>query len=210
MISQLDMQEIEQYRNGRVNIMVRSRVLVFMIGFCLGMVFFLWKKRYIVEESGILGQELFLQLTRISLEQFELLKYIVRSRGIQFFVVILVACSRRVNLMISILLTYCGFMTAIFMLTSVYHYDMKGIVLCLLMIFPHGIFYLILLCILFHKKEDDDTKYYHKGIGIREKGFYKLLTETMKWVVIIILFIVGVMAECYINPILVTKFAMFL
>ena len=210
MISQLEVREIERYRDGSENIMVRSRVLVFMTGFCLGMIFFLWKKRYIVEESGILGQELFLQLTRINLEQYELLKYIVKCRGMQVCILILAACSRRINLMISMLLTYGGFAAAIFMLTSVYHFDMKGIVLCLLMLFPHGIFYLIFLCILFHKKESDDTKYYHKSRGIREKGFYKVLTEAIKWVVIIILFIVGVMTECYINPILVTKFAMLL
>lgn len=210
MINQLEFQEVEQYRKVSENIMVRSRVLVFMTGFCLGMVFFLWKKRYIVEESGILGQELFLQLTRMSLEQYELLKYIVRNRGIQCLVLILAACSKRINLMLSAVLTYGGFTVAIFMLTSVYHYDMKGILLCLLILFPHGIFYLILLCILFHKKNDDDTKYYHKSNGIKEKGFYKLLTEIVKWVVIIILFIVGVMAECYINPILVRRFAMLL
>lgn len=210
MINQLEIQEIEQYRKVSENIVIRSRVLVFMTGFCLGMMFFLWKKRYIVEESGIIGQELFLQLTRISLEQYELLKYIVRNRGIQFLLLILAASSRRVNLMLSMLLTYGGFVTSIFMLTSVYRYDIKGIILCLLMLFPHGIFYLFLLCILFHKKNEDDTNYYHKSNGIKEKRFYKLLTEIIKWVVIIILFIVGVVAECYINPAFVTKFAMLL
>lgn len=210
MISQLEMQEIGQRSNGTANIILKSRGIVFMTGFCLGMMFFLWKKKYIVNESGILGQELFLQLTRMSLEQYELLKYITKSRGIQFLILMLVSCSKRVNFLLSMLLSYGGFATALFMLTSVYRYDMKGLVLCFLLIFPHGIFYLILLIILFHKKLDDDTKYYHKSRGIKGIGFYKVLTEAVKWVVIIIAFAVGVIAECYINPVLVKRFAMLL
>lgn len=210
MISQLDVHEIKRYGNVRGNIMIRNRMLVFFTGFCLGMMFFLWKKTYITDKSGFLGQEVFVQLVRIQLEQYELIKYIVRNRGIQFCILILAACNRRINRIVNILLTYGGFLTAIFMLTLAYRYGVKGIFLWLLMIFPHGIFYLILFCILFHKKEDDDTKYYHKSNWIKEKRYYKVLTEIVKWIVIIMLFVMGVVAECYICPILVTRFAMFL
>lgn len=210
MVSQLDVREIQHYNKESSNIIVRSRVFVFLMGFCLGMMFFLWKKRYIVDQSGILGQELFEQLTRITFEPYELLKYIIKNRGTQFLMLTLIACSRRKNLWIGILLAYGGFIAAILLLTSVYHYNMKGIMLCLLMGFPHGICYLMFLCILFHKKEEDDTKYYHKSHEIREKGFYKILTKVVKWVVIIALFVLGVIVECYINPILVIKFSMLL
>lgn len=209
MTEQLEYTNYRQIERKRINMIPQSRLLVFMTGFCLGMMFFLFQRSYIVEESGLLDDEWMRQVQRVKLKKMDFLLYIKDVRLIQMILVFMASVSRMAKFFLYCGIGYMGFAAGVIMLTSVYRYDMKGLLFCFFIFFPHGIFYLLICWIFFYKVMGNSAYYEHNNSLIKQKKWYKWLTGILLIVIIFGFFMLGILTEAYVNPTIVQKIALF-
>lgn len=196
----------------RKNTVPDGRVLVFLTGFCLGMVFF-----YL---SGIklMGEERFpaaLSIDNISkLHDFNfyaagLFEYVTVKRMGQLIFMLICATSFMRVIFSYAILGWGGFEIGIVMFSLVYQYGLKGLLLSVMLVIPHGIFYFASFMLLFDKNWIGDKKAYHNYSAIMENGLHNKITKLKKTVVILSLWGIGILSEVYINPEIMKKIALF-
>lgn len=182
------------------NTMPNGRILVFMTGFCLGMVFFYLSDKIFAKESGLLDYARICQLQEFTSHKEGLLQYVMSVRLRQFIFLLLCTTSVFGGILLYTILGWYGFELGILLFTAVYQYGVKGLLFCLLMFFPHGIFYLLIFLICIHKYGESNTKYYHKNVRINQ----------IKTVLLVLLLLsLGILCETYINPGIVHKLSLF-
>lgn len=193
------------------NTMPDSRMLVFMIGFCLGMVFF-----YLVRSTGrndnpfdeILSTERLTQLDSFLAYKSGLFEYVAGVRIGQLIVLLLCATSAIGGILAYGILGWCGFELGLMSFAAVYQYGITGLLFAVAMFLPHGIFYLISLLMLFNRRWKVDKKYYHNSDKITKGSWHKKVTELRRILGALLIFFVGVLSEIYINSELLRKIAL--
>lgn len=188
-----------------------SRVLVFLTGFCLGMVFF-----YLSGIKLIGGQYFPAALSAdniVRLHDFDfytagLFEYVMYKRLGQFVLLLICATSFFRKAFSYAFLGWGGFELGIMTFTLVYQYGLKGILLSLTLLIPHGIFFLVVFLLLFHKYWTGDEKAYHNDRVVTEKGLHKKITKVRKAIIILALWLIGILSEVYINPEIIRKIAL--
>ena len=167
-----------------------NRVLVFLTGFCIGMVFF-----YL---SG--GQN-----SSAGVNRPGFLEYVMGLRLKQLLFGVICALSSVGGLMAYFIIGWCGFGIGLMIFTLVYQYSMKGILLAFSMCLPQGIFYCILFLVIFRRYWVSDKKCCHNEATIKVEG-QRQRRETAKTVVLaVLLFGMGILCEVYINPEIMRK-----
>lgn len=185
----------------RKNTVPDSRVLVFLTGFCLGMVFF-----YL---SGIkmIGEERFPlacstdNIARLSDFHFYtagLFEYVTLKRLGQLIVLLICATSFLRGIFSYAILGWSGFEIGIVLFSFVYQYGLKGLLFAVMLFIPQGIFFGLSFLLLFDKSWAGDKKDYHNR-----------LTKMKKTGVILLLWGLGILTEVYINPEIVKKISLF-
>jgi len=188
------------------NTMPDSRILVFLTGFCIGMVFF-----YLLRGNNTtpFDKEQLMWLQNINLNYTGLLEYIFGLRFGQLAFCAICALSTLGGVLAYLIMGWYGFELGVIIFSLVYQYGMKGIFLTISMFVPQGIFYVIAFLLIFHKCWNSNGKYYHKEETITKKGRLDKLNKIKKPAIILCVFGMGVLCEVYINPILVKKIALF-
>ena len=190
------------------NTMPDNRVLVFLTGFCIGMVFFYLTGGQNVSEKGILDSSHLTLMQDFEPNQSGLFEYVIGLRMKQLiFGVICSLCSIGGLLAYSIM-GWCGFELGLMIFTLVYQYGVKGIFLTFSMFLPHGIFYCITFLIIFRKYWADDKKSCHNEGTIKGKGRHQKVEAVKTIVLVLVAFSIGVLCEIYINPEIMRKMAM--
>lgn len=177
-----------------------TRILVFMTGFFLGLVFFYFAGKQLIEDSGILSKEYIEPLKNFTMNQNGYLFYIAGIRIKQFAFVIFCTLSIWAGCCLYVLLGWGGFQLGILFFAAMYQYGMLGVFYCTFMLLPHDIFYFLAFMKVLNRKLLSDKKYYHKNINItcnKVKNVY----ENIKLIfLVLILLCLGILSECYINP----------
>lgn len=188
-----------------------TRVLVFLTGFCFGMVFF-----YLAGIKMIGGQYLPAALSTdniVKLHDFDfnaagLLEYVTYKRLGQFIFLLICATSFLRGAFSYAILGWGGFELGVMIFTLVYQYGLKGLLFSITLLIPHGIFFLVVFLLLFHGYWAGNEKTYHNDNAVTEKGLHNKITKVKKAVIILVLWIIGMLSEVYINPEIVRKIAL--
>ena len=162
-------------------------IIILAVGFLIGIIY-----QNVLSSRNMLTVELF---HRDKLQQYlqtqvvaeKYLWYVVKSRVMILAIVCLLSCIRWKKMLVVSFLLIIGFFGGILTVSATLQLGMKGILLCLAGIFPQGIFYgtmyWILITYWFYYPE-------------RQWNRVKILFLT-------VLFVVGIIVEVYVNPLLV-------
>lgn len=189
------------------NTMPDSRILVFLTGFCAGMVFFYMLRG---KDAGVFGwadQEHLARLRDFEVYQSGLFEYVSGLRIKQLFFCIICSLSTISGALAYAIMGWYGFEAGLIVFSLVYQYGIKGILLTFSMFLPHGIFYMIVFLAIFSRAWGRSAGSCHNGAteNVRHKKM-----ERMKRIVLVLgLFLIGMLCEIYINPELIKKVALF-
>lgn len=187
-----------------------SRVLVFLTGFCLGMVFFYLSGARLVGGQYIpaaLSSEQIARLHDFDFNAAGLFEFIMCKRLGQLFLLLICATSILRGVFSYAMLGWGGFELGVMMFTLVYQYGLKGLLLSLLLLVPHGIFFVGVFLLLFQKIWLGDKNALHNDTAITENRFHNQFTKVRKAIVILALWLAGILSEIYINPEIIKKIA---
>ena len=177
-----------------------SKILVFMTGFFLGLVFFYFTGKQLITDTGLLSEEYIEPLKHFSMNQSRYLFYIVEVRMKQVLFVLFCSLSVWAGCCLYALLGVAGFQLGILFFAAMYQYGMLGVFYCIFMLLPHGIFYFLAFMKLLNRKLASDKKYYHKDINITYNKVKKIYESVKLILAILLLLCLGILSECYINP----------
>ncbi len=180
-----------------------NRVLVFLTGFCAGMVFFYLTGGKNAGEGSMLDGEHLALLQDFEVNRLGLFEYVAGVRLRQFCVIC--ALSSVGGLMAYSIMGLCGFEVGLLIFTLVYQYSMKGILLTFSMILPQGIFYAILFLIIFRKYWTSDKKSCHNEVTVKSERHRQRLDRIKTVVLGTLMFCIGILSEVYINPEIMRK-----
>ena len=191
------------------NTMPDNRVLVFLTGFCIGMVFFYLSGGQHSGTRGLLDNEHLVLMQNFEADQSGLFEYVISLRMKQLLFGVICALSSVGGLLAFSMVGWCGFEIGLMIFSLVYQYGIKGIFLTFSMFLPHGIFYCIVFLILFRKYWTGNKKCCHKEETIKGRGSRQLLEAVKTVLLILAVFCVGILCEIYINPEIMRKIALF-
>lgn len=182
-----------------------NRVLVFLTGFCVGMVFFYLTGGQHTSAAGLLDREHLMLMQDFEVNRLGLFEYVVGLRLKQFLFCVVCALSSVGGLMAYSVMGWCGFEIGLIIFTLVYQYGMKGILLTFSMVLPQGIFYCILFLVIFRGYWTGDKKCCHKEMTIKGERSRQRISRIQTVVLGILMLAAGVLCEVYINPEIMRK-----
>lgn len=194
------------------NTMPDGRILVFLTGFCIGMVFFYFSRGkgfQIGEQVGLMNREHLVLFQNFEVDRRNLFEYVFTIRTRQLLFCAICALSTIGGVLAYSIIGWYGFEAGLIIFSLVYEYGIKGILLTFSMFLPHGIFYIIIFLIIFNRFWMNDKKCYHNEETVMTDKCRKKLEILKRIVVIIVIFGVGFLCEIYINPEIVRKIAAF-
>lgn len=185
-----------------------NRVLVFLTGFCAGMVFFYLAGGQGTGAGSLLDREHLTLMQNFEVNRQGLFEYVTGLRVRQLIFGAICALSSVGGLMAYSIMGWCGFETGLIIFSLVYQYGIKGIFLTFSMFLPHGIFYCIVFLIIFRKYWASDKKCCHNEETIKKKDRHHRMESVKTAVLVLALFSAGILCEVYINPEIMRKLAL--
>jgi hypothetical protein len=161
-----------------------KRALVFAIGGVLGIVSF-----YLLGGGNIILSGSFWSSSFSVTEHTGLFQYVFSIRFKQLMFLLICSFSYFGNLMAYGTLGVMGFEFVLIFLSFVYNYKLKGILISIAMLLPQGIFYILLLTIIFERCYDDGKPSIYKEKAI---ALWKIIMG-------VILFLLGFLCETCMN-----------
>lgn len=189
-----------------------SRVLVFLTGFCLGMVFFYFSGIKLMGAGRLPAAFSMDNISRLHDFDFYaagLFEYVTGVRLGQLLLMFICVTSTMRVLFSYAILGWAGFELGIMMFTLVYQYGLKGLLLSVLLLIPHWLFFFAVFLLLFNRYWSGDKTAYHNYGTITENGLQNKFTKVKRIAVILLLWLVGILSEVYINPEIIKKIALF-
>ena len=117
----------------------------------------------------------------------EYLIYVAKIRLLPFLWLLLLGCLKWKKLLVSIVVTWTGFLVGILTVSAVIQLGIKGIVICIVGMFPHMLFYAM-------------------AYGIYLVYLFRYPTKqwnVQKTIFVVLTLFLGLILEVYLNPILV-------
>lgn len=185
-----------------------NRVLVFLTGFCVGMVFFYLTGGKNANAGNVLDSEHLSLMQNFEVNRLGLFEYVMGLRLKQLLFGVICALSSIGGLMAYSIMGWCGFELGLIIFTLVYQYGIKGILLTFSMFLPQGICYGILFLVIFRKYWKSDKKCCHNEVTIKSETQHQRMERVKTFVLILLLFGAGVLCEVYFNPEIMRKVAL--
>lgn len=161
-----------------------------MLGFLIGIVYANLISKDYIASIGIFSDFFLSQYSQAEIDVMEYMWYIIRVRVIPLALVAALGCTRIRKGIVGGFLAWTGFCAGMIMTSAVLKMGVKGLILCLIALTPHFLFYaagyLVLLWYLFTYPEARWN-----------------LAKTVSMALFIA---VGVLLECYVNPIIMELF----
>ncbi len=186
-----------------------SRVLVFLTGFCIGMVFFYLSNGKSMSSGGLLDRDHLIRLQSFEVNQSGLFEYVVGLRLRQLVFCVICSLSSISGLLAYSIMGWYGFEAGLIIFSLVYQYGIKGIFLTFSMFLPQGAFYVIAFLIIFGRHWISDTKSCHKEETIKGSRRHKKMENLKRIILVLVVFGIGILSEIYVNPEIVRKMALF-
>lgn len=168
----------------------RYFVLFYMLGFFIGILYTNILAKDYIAAMGIFNEYFLSQYSQMEVNIEEFLWYVIRIRVVPVVLVCALGCTRMKKGVVTAFLLWTGFSSGMILTSAVMKMGVKGIILCLIGMTPHFFCYvaayMILLWFLFH---------YPQGKWTLPKTVCFLLLAAL-----------GILLECYVNPILMKMF----
>lgn len=168
----------------------RYFVLFYMLGFMLGILYANFLSKDYIASQGILSGFFLKQYVQTEVEVGEYFWYVLKLRAMPVIFAGALGCTKARKAVVTAGLLWTGFSSGMMLTAAVMQMGVKGIILCLAALLPHVIFYvsacLILFWYLFHYPE---TKW-----------------NLSKTVCFGLLYMLGILLECYVNPVILKAF----
>lgn len=189
-----------------------GRVLVFLTGFCLGMVFFYLSGVKLIGEECLpaaLSMENISRLHDFDFNSAGLLEYVADIRIGQLILLLICASGIAKRFFAYIILGWGGFEIGIVMFTLLYQYGLKGFLFSIMLLFPHWIIFFIVFCIIFFNGIESNVITYHNPCTITWGDIHNRISKLKRIFLIIFLWCIGILSEVYINTEIIKKAAIF-
>ncbi len=193
--------------------MLDGKNLLFMTGFCAGMLFFYLAGDSFCREVGKMFLETLLQMQRLEPVPQSLFLYILECRTRQVLLLGIIAVGKLSKPSFYSMITLAGFATGVLMLLAAYQLGFLGILISVGMVFPQMILYFKVFKLLFEEYyygSDGNANNYHKNSALTVDGWHKIRLILWKVLRCIVYVLIGVLLETYINTWLMQKILLFL
>lgn len=165
-------------------------VLFYMLGFLVGIFYAnVFSKDYIAS-MGIFNEFFLSQYAQTDVVMGEYMWYVVRVRVLPLVLIGALSCTRLRKSVVVCFLAWTGFSSGMILTSAVMKMGLKGVILCLMSLTPQFVFYiaayLVLLWYLF--------------------DYPKAKWNLTKTTFFLTLLGMGIILECYVNPILMKMF----
>lgn len=162
-------------------------IIILAVGFFVGILY-----ENIVSKSQGMSIELFQsyflkQFAQVEIVAEEYLWYVARARVVPFLLLLLLGCLRWKKTIVSICISWAGFLFGIVIVSSVIQLGIKGILFCLAGMLPHMIFYVL-------------------AYGIYMLHLYRYPSRQWngtKTIFIVLMMFLGIVLETYLSPIII-------
>lgn len=168
---------------------IKSQLLIIFsaVGFLLGILY-----QNLISTKSSISVEL---LTRGNLQRYlqteviaeKYLWYVIKERLLLLSVICILSCMKWKKLLVGLCLGIGGFLGGILTVSAILQFGIKGILLCIIGVFPQGIFYGMAYFMLF-------TYWFRLPEGRWNRA---------KLIFVIVMFLTGIILEAYVNPLLV-------
>ena len=155
-------------------------ILFYMLGFFIGIVYANLMSKDYITSMGIFNEFFLSQYMQADVDVAEYIWYVVRIRVALVAVICALGCTRLRKLVVVLFLLWTGFSSGMIMTSSVLKMGVKGIILCLIALTPHFIFYIA--------------------------GYMESRWNLSKTVSFLLFIAVGILLECYVNPVIMQMF----
>lgn len=161
-----------------------------MAGFFAGILYANLLSRDYITSMGILNEYFLNQYTAAEIQMGEYLWYVARIRFSPIIVLGALSCTKIRKAAAAVFLVWTGFSCGLLFSAAVMKMGIKGMLLCLIAFVPHFFFYIAgYLALLWYLYTYPETRWN--------------LTKT---IIFLLLLLVGVLLECYVNPVIMQMF----
>jgi hypothetical protein len=161
-----------------------------MLGFLFGIIYANLGSKDMIMYSGILSDSFFNQYVQMQVDPKEYIWYVLEMRLLPFGMIAALGCIKRKRIVAVLTLVWTGFLGGMMMSLAVLKMGVKGIILCLIALIPHMIFYIASYVILLW--------YLYTWPKSQWNG-----TKTVS---MLLFLVVGILLETYVNPGLMQAF----
>lgn len=177
---------------------VQKQVVLFLAGFVLGVLYI-----YMIgcRETDFLGIQSLMQISFLEIGYREYFFYLLKRRGFLVAGMVLIGMTAGGQLFLAGVVMYFGMSIGGMLSVMILRYGWKGILLSLGFCLPQDLFYIpagsmgIRLLMSWGGQKSDRLQTYYTG-GKKRKQFKRILS-------VLGVTIIGIVTECYVNPILV-------
>ncbi len=165
-------------------------VLCYMLGFCAGILYAnLVVKDYIIS-MGILSEYFLNEYSADDIQTAEYLWYVARIRMTPVLILGALGCTKLRKGIVAAFVLWTGFSSGLLFTSAVIKMGVKGIILCLIALIPQFLFY---------------------AAGYLALLWYLYTYPQVRWnltktVIFLLLMAVGILLECYVNPVIMQMF----
>lgn len=166
----------------------KSRFLAvfLMAGFLVGIFYANAVSGQYIASAGIFNEYFLKQYVQTEMIAEDYMWYVVRARVVPFLMVSLLGCTRWKKFLVGGVLCWTGFSGGMIAVSAVLRLGIKGLGLCIVGIMPQILFYLLPYMIL--------LLYLYRYPSTR--------WSSGKTIVVCLSFVMGILLETYVNPIL--------
>lgn len=165
-------------------------LIFFMVGFVAGVFYANIAIKNYLAASGILSDYFLNQYINTEIVVEDYIMYILRVRLVPLAILGVLGCTKFRKIAVIGTLVWTGFSSGLILVEAVIKLGVKGIVLCLVAVVPHFIFYILAyIVILWHLYSYPARKW-----------------DMSKTVFVVLTIIIGMVMEGYVNPILMKMF----
>ena len=165
-------------------------VLFCMVGFFFGIIYANLISKDYITSKGIFNDFFLNQYSQTEIDVAEYIWYVAKIRIEPVILAGTLGCTKLRKAVVAAILLWTGFSGGMLMTSAVLKIGLKGLILCLVALMPHFLFYIAGYMILL---------------------WYLFTYPNARWnlskTVSMVLFIaVGILLECYVNPVLMQMF----
>ena len=174
-----------KYRNKNQLLMI-----LLVVGFLIGVIY-----ENLISKNQVVTTEIFLKSNLQRYLQTDVIAekyfwYVIKDRVLFLLLICVLSCVKWKKIFVALCLLLTGFFTGTFCVAAVLQLGIKGLLLCFAGLFPQMLFYGFLYGMLF-------VHWFH---------YPERQWNRAKTLFTIILFVVGIILEVYVNPIIVKFF----
>ncbi len=168
----------------------RFITVLYMAGFLIGIFYANLVERKYMTANGIFSEYFLSQYIAIDVEAEEYMLYVMKTRLLPLVCLFIAAQTKFKKVAVMCCILWTGFSSGMLIVASVLQLGAKGILLCLIGITPHFVFYIMAYLVILWYLGNSPVSTWNRG-----KSVFVVLTMAL-----------GILTEVYVNPILMKLF----